>query len=128
MSQLPFQNLISLQTPPIGPSSLQTLHCDPTTSDIMPPPKEVSDDAKATHKDSNPDIVTFTKNYCYYCKKKKGKCICDGTPFKKSTPGSETLPKEQKTTTTDAPSSSTKPAMQSEDDNLHSQTGSTLEG
>lgn len=94
----------------------------------MPPPNEVADNAKPTHTPSDPDIVTLTKNYCYYCKKKKGKCVCDGTPFKKSTPGSETLLKEQKPTTTDVLSSSTKPAMQSEVDNSHLQTDSTLDG
>lgn len=128
MSQLLFQDLISLQLPSRQSASIHALHCGSITPDIMPPPNEVADDAKATRVQSDPDIVTLTKNYCYYCKKKKGKCICDGTLFKKSTASSVTLPKEQKATTKDAPSSFTKPATQSEEEKTGPRTGSTLEG
>ena len=83
----------------------------------MLPPKAVTGDAKATNIHSDVDTVTLSTEPCYYCKKVK--CVCDGTPFKKSTHRSETQQREQGTP--DAQSPSEKAATQSEDDNPHTQ-------
>ncbi len=124
MSQLPVQNLIFLHIPSIQPASIQTLQFEQQISDVMLPPKEVTDDAKVTHSRPDVDIVTHSKDRCYYCK--KFECECDGTPFKHSTHCSKTLQSEQRTT--DALSPFKRSAMQSEEDNPHPQTNSTVAG
>lgn len=90
----------------------------------MLPPKGVADNAKATHSHSDVEPVTLSKESYYCCKKYQ--CVCDGTPFKKPTRGSETLQDDQRTT--DALSPCKKPAMQCEDENPHPQNDSTLAG
>ena len=124
MSQLPIQNLIFLHVPSIQLAFIQTLHCEQLTSDIMLPPKGVTDKAKATHSRSDVDIVTHSKERCKFCK--KFACECDGTPFKHSARRSETLQSKQQTT--DALSPFKKPAMQHEDHNPHPLTNSTVSG
>lgn len=90
----------------------------------MLPPKGAADNAKTNHSRSDVDPVTLSEEPCYYCKKYP--CVCDGTPFKKSTSGSETLQDEQRTT--DALSPFKKSAVQCEDDNPDPQNDSTLAG
>ena len=88
----------------------------------MSQPKEVTDNANATHLRSDVDIVTLSKEPCYYCK--RSPCVCYETPFKNSTRHSQTPQGEQETA--DPLSPFTKTAMQSQDDNPHSQNDSTL--
>ena len=110
MSQLPFQHLNSLRLPSIQPASIHTLHCKRLISGIMSPPK------------SDVDTKTLSTPFCYYCK--QSLCVCDGTPFKKTTRGSET--QQDKQGVTDALSPCKNSAMQSEDDTPHSQRNFTL--
>ena len=122
MSQLLFQYLNSLKVPSIQPASIRTLHRKRLISGVMLPPKGVANNAKATRVHSDVDIVTLSTELCYYCK--QSMCVCDGKPFKNSTRGSEPLQVGHRIT--DALSPFKKPAMQTEDDNLHSQNDFTL--
>ena len=66
----------------------------------MLPLKGIADNEKATHVQADVDIVTLSEKKCYYCKQYQ--CVCDGTPFKNSTPRSETPQSKVEQGTTDA--------------------------